>query len=105
MRVRNMVVLAVVVAGVGLGAARRGPGRRRRGHARRARAGVGHWAARRLHASGPAKHETDDVIDIPLKDVVRWQGKVGSAQASATPPTAARSTAASSSSCRSASPA
>ena len=104
MRVRNMVVLAMVVAGVPVSSPlpRARPARMWSHHP--VRAGVRGSGSSGDFAERTVDHETDDVIDIPIKDVVRWQGRSGE-PSSTTPPTAARSTAVSTSSCRSASPA
>jgi hypothetical protein len=39
---------------------------------------LGRWAEGDLRERG-RDHDTDDVIDIPINDVVRWQGRVGAA--------------------------
>jgi hypothetical protein len=78
MRVRNMVVLAVVAAGVGLVAAPAAPAGADVVTPPGACRGVGIWVDGDFREL-TRQHETDDVIDIPIEDVVRWQGKVGTA--------------------------
>jgi hypothetical protein len=79
MRVRNLVMLAVVMAGVGLVAAPAAPADADVVTPPGACWGSGIWVDGGFQEL-TRKHETDDVIDIPIKDIVRWQGKVGNAK-------------------------
>jgi hypothetical protein len=78
MRVRSMVVLAVVVVGTGLAVAPAGPAGADVVTPPGGCRGVGFWVGGDFQEL-TGDHETDDVIEIPIEDVVRWQGKVGDA--------------------------
>jgi hypothetical protein len=78
MAVRSLVVLAVVLAAAGLAAPAAPSGADVVTPARACR-GAGYWAQARF-GERTVDLETDDVVDIPLDDVVRWTGRVGEAK-------------------------